>query len=234
MLSIAIYSDIPADSAELRSIIQDFLIESKTMAKVSFFQEEDAFITVPDSYDIYIMDMDAQTNVIELGERMMSIDEGGYFIYTSSNPEEACKAAKIQAHYFVTKPFESAEIHKILTKIKKKVKEDSIIIKTPLGERRVRVNNVNYINIIKRCLCYHLKDGTMFDGQTLRSSFEKSIYPLQEHEAFLFLAPSLLINLSEIKIVDTDHLIFENDEMLYFPKKSYDIVRERWINYNKI
>ena len=26
------------------------------------------------------------------------------------------------------------------------------------------LNNLNCINIVKRCLCYHLADGTMFDG----------------------------------------------------------------------
>lgn len=234
MLSIAIYSDQAEDVTELRSIIQDFLIEAKTMAKVAVFKEEDLFITVPDSFDIYIMDMDSAHDVLALGSRMMGIDEGSYFIYTSRNPEVAYKAAKIHAHYFIAKPYDTEEIVSILNKIKKKVKEDSIIIKTPLGERRVRVNNVNYINIVKRCLCYHLKDGNMFDGQTLRSSFEKAIYPLQEHEAFLFLAPSLLINIGEIKIMDTDNLTFENDEVLYFPKKSYDIIRDAWMNYNKI
>ena len=59
---------------------------------------------------------------------------------------------------------------------------------------------LNYINIVKRCLSYHLKDGTMLDGQSLRVSFEKAIDPLQERPSFLFLAPSLLINLNEIKI----------------------------------
>jgi hypothetical protein len=51
---------------------------------------------------------------------------------------------------------------------------------------------------------------------------------------FLFLAPSLLINLSEIKIVNSDHIIFENDDIVYFPKKAYDLVREAWLNYNRI
>jgi hypothetical protein len=44
----------------------------------------------------------------------------------------------------------------------------------------------------------------MFDGQTLRSSFEKAIDPLQNHKAFAFLAPSLLINLGEIKIINKE------------------------------
>ena len=51
---------------------------------------------------------------------------------------------------------------------------------------------------------------------------------------FLFLAPSLLLNLSEIKEICEDHAIFENDEIVYFPKKSYDLVHESWLHYNRI
>ena len=74
----------------------------------------------------------------------------------------------------------------------------------------------------------------MFDGQTLRSSFEKAIAPLDKHKSFIFLPPSLLINLGEIKIIHKDHLIFENDDTLFFPMKQYDTIRNAWVNYNRI
>ena len=205
------------------------------MAKVSIFNNPEEFIIVPNRYDIYIMDVDSKENVFELGKQMMTIDTGSHFIYISSNESDAFKSSKVKADYFLLKPLDKEETSEILKDIKKRIQEDSIIIKIASGERRVRVNHLNYINIVKRCLCYHLKDGTMFDGQTLRTSFEKAISPLQYHKSkmFLFLAPSLLINVGEIKIINGDNIIFENDDILYFPKKAYDIVREAWINYNK-
>lgn len=235
MLSIAIYSELKDDVEQIRSMIQDFLIESKIVAKVSVFDDEYKFITVPDSYDIYIMDMDSKSDVIELGKKMMDIDNNGHFIYIGSDTSKAYLAAKIHADYFIAKPIDNQELVDILTEIKQDVQDDTIVIKISGGERRVRANTLNYINIVKRCLCYHMTDGNMFDGQTLRSSFEKAIDPLQHNKAksFLFLPPSLLINIGEVKIVNTDHIIFENDEVLYIPKKSYDTVREAWINYNR-
>lgn len=234
MLSIAIYSNNETTTTDLKFLIQDFLIETKTMAKVSAFQKGEDVIEFPAKYDIYLIDMDTDEDSLSLGSQLMNIDDNGYFVLFSQEPANAYRATKIHAHYFLDKPFNKEEVFKVLTKIRKRVREDSIIIKTPLGERRVRVHNVNYINIVKRCLCYHLQDGTMFDGQTLRSSFEKAIGPLQEHESFVFVSPSLLINLSEIKIMDADHLIFENDDVLFFPKKAYDLIHDRWVNYAKI
>ena len=74
----------------------------------------------------------------------------------------------------------------------------------------------------------------MLDGQSLRTSFKKAINPLQDNPNFLFLPPSLLINLNEIKIINNDNITFENDEVIYFPKKSHDFIYEKWKTYNRI
>ena len=204
------------------------------MAKISCFSTPEEVMMIPNRYDVYFMDMDSTNDATVLGKNRRLIDEGGQFVYMSINPNVAHIAAKVRSDYFITKPFDKEEIAEILNEIKKEIKEDSIIIKIPSGERRVRINNLNYINIVRRCLCYHLKDGAMFDGQTLRSSFEKAIDPLHKHKSFIFLAPSLLINLGEIKIINKDNIVFENDDVLYFPMKQYDNLRTAWINYNRI
>lgn len=204
------------------------------MAKLSHFQKGTDMILVPTKYDIYIMDMDSAEDTIALGKTLMDINASSRFIYISKDTTKAYSVFKLHADYFLEKPIDVQEFIFILTRIKQKIQEDNIIIKIPTGERRIRAHNLNYINIVKRYLCYHLKDGAMFSGQILRTSFGKAIYPLQNSKMFLFLAPSLLINLSEIKIVNTDHIIFENDDIVYFPKKAYNIVREAWLNYNRI
>lgn len=235
MLSIAIYSNNKSIITRLKSIIQDFLIEIKAMSKVSVFSDPEEFITAHKSYDIYIMDMDSKDDTIELGKKIMKIDEGSYFIYLGKDMNDIRKALKLHINYYLLKPIETEDLLHILKIIKRKIQDDTIVIQIPTGDRKVRANNLNYINIVKRCLCYHLKDGTMFDGQTLRSSFEKAISPLQFHKSksFLFLPPSLLINIGEVKIVNGDHVIFENDDILYFPKKAHNTVREAWTNYNR-
>ena len=204
------------------------------MAKISFFKKGEDVVMIHNRYDVYFIDMDTDEDSVVLGEQLRKGDRGTQFIYMSINPNQAQRAAKARCDYFITKPFDKVELIEILNEIKEDVKQDSIIIKIPSGERRVRVNELNYINIVRRCLCYHLKDGAMFDGQTLRSSFEKAISPLDQHKSFIFLPPSLLINLSEIKSLHKDHLIFENDDTLFFPMKSHDTIREAWATYNRI
>ena len=234
MLSIAIYDDNKESVLKIKDAIQDYLIETHTLAKVSCFNKAEEFLITPGSYDIYIMDIDSSEDINALKARMGEIDSGSYFIFMGTDPTLACSAYKVDAESYLLKPVDKAQIFKVLSKIKQKVKDEVIIVKTGDGDRRVKIPQVNYINIVKWCLCYHLKDGNVFDGQTLRTSFEKAITPLDSHPSFYFIPPSLLINLGEIKIIDTNHIIFENDSVLYFPKKSYDAIYTRWKEYNKI
>lgn len=234
MFSIAIYSDVEKDVIQIKSFIEDFLIKQKIIAKVSLFNNEYKFLTAPSSFDIYIMDMDSKSDVIDLGLQMREIDCEGKTIYIGTDVSQAYLAAKARADYYLEKPLNKDEFLEVLKELKQHIQDDLIIIKTPRGERRVRANHLNYINIVKRCLCYHLADGTMFDGQTLRTSFEKAINPLQKHKAFLFISPSLLINIGAIKIVNKDNIVFENDEVLFFPMKQYENIRNTWINYSRI
>ena len=164
----------------------------------------------------------------------MNIENQSFFIYFSKNENNAYKCFKARADYFLKKPLSPDDIIEILADIRTKVKKDAVIIKTATGERRVFVNQLNYINIVRRCLCYHLSEGGTFDGQTLRGSFEKAITPLQEHPYLLFLQPSLLVNINNIKVLNNDNIIFDNDEQLFFPKKAYDQVVERWKKFHEL
>ena len=234
MLSIAIFDDNKTHLDSLCELIQDYVIESKLTVKLTTFDNAENFLTVPASYDIYIMDTDSTEDIIHLSLRMKEIDTESYFILIGEDPALAYPAYQVHADHYLLKPIQKHELKDILDIIRKEIKEDTVIIKTSCGERRVRTNMVNCINIVKRCLCYHLKDGNMLDGQSLRTSFEKTIGPLQHNPNFLFLPPSLLINLNEVKIIDNDNITFENDEVIYFPKKSRDLIYEKWKTYNRI
>lgn len=234
MVSIAIFSYEEMTQYIVRDKVQDWLIQSHTMAKVTLFKHLDDIITMPARYDIYILDMDAGPHVVEMSKMIRENDSNAFCIFISSVQLNAFTVSKIHDSYFVGKPIKKEEIFSLLDRLKKKIREDNIIIKTPLGERRVKVNMVNYIHIEKRCLCYHLKDGAIFDGQTLRESFEKAIGPLKDHPMFMFIAPSLLINVNEISELHGDRLLFDNGEVMYFPKKAFAAIQEKWKIYNKI
>ena len=103
-----------------------------------------------------------------------------------------------------------------------------IIISVSEGDKRISLDKLNYMGIEQRSLCYHLTIGNMKARCILRTSFIKAIEPYLRHENLLFIKPSLLINLDNIDILDKEKIIFTNGETLYFPKRHYEEIYERW------
>jgi hypothetical protein len=91
------------------------------------------------------------------------------------------------------------------------------------------LNKVLYADIQKRNLCCHLENEVL-NSKTLKTSFKNYIGTLVYHPDFVFIPPSLIINLNQIKIMNKDNLTFKNGEVLYFPKKGYEEINRRWKN----
>lgn len=164
MLSIAIYTEHNEHADELKSIIQEFLIEIHAVAKVSYFNDPTALMTAPGSYCIYLLDLDSQLDILDLGRTMKEINPSAQYVYISQDETKARAAIKNKANYFLVKPIDKQELIQALIEMRQIIQQDSIVIKISTGERRLRISQLNYINIVKRCLCYHLTDGNVFDG----------------------------------------------------------------------
>ena len=130
MLRIAIYSKDAESLANVKSIVQDFLIELKFIAKVSKFIEKENIIEAPE-YDIYIIDMDEYpSEALTIWHDIRNVYQDARFIYLSEDSGMAYSVAKAKFEYFSTKPLEKEDLFDILRKIKRKILNDSVIIVT--------------------------------------------------------------------------------------------------------
>lgn len=234
MFSIAIYTQRECTTQNFKDLIQTYFADKQISGRYQTFNNTDNFLTVPNRFDLYIMDLeDNKEEVIKLTEQMKQIDTFGHFIYIDSNHESICESLIAEVDCFLLKPVTQNKFFPLLDKLRKNIKVDTIVISTPEGDRKIRTSDLNYINIEDRCLCYHLKNGIFYDGRSLRGSFEKAVNPLHLHESLIFIAPSLLINLENIEVLNTDHLYFTGEnQKLYFPKRHYNAIEARWHKHN--
>lgn len=145
-------------------------------------------------------------------------------VICDANVERAKGIETLINEYLKTQDDAPASI-KIVTKTRSKI----MLVPTAAGEELIYIRNLNYINIEERSLCYHLTDGILKASHVLRNSFEKSIRQYLHNDNLMFIKPSLLINLANIKSMDKDKLTFRNGEVLYYPKKYYEDIRTRWV-----
>ena len=103
-----------------------------------------------------------------------------------------------------------------------------LIIPTIEGDKRISLDYLNYIDIEQRSLCYHLLDENFKARHVLRTSFQRAVEGLLGNNNLLFLRPSLLVNVENIEFLNKDHMVFINGDVLYFPKKNYLEIYEKW------
>ena len=134
--------------------------------------------------------------------------------------------------YLILSPVEEESLIKVFENLKLRIKRIAIIAKLAHQEdKRIYVKDLNYINITKRNLRYHLADGREYDSQTLRQSFSKEISPLLIKPELYFIQPSLLVNMTNIETLWDDHMQFENGDIIYYPKTAYEKLKAAWKEY---
>lgn len=155
----------------------------------------------------------------------------GIFVFFGNDISKLILNNNATNNYFIKKPINLDELDKVLTHVYQKVQNNLIILKTQEGNRRAYVSNLNYVDIVKRQIYYHMTNKTIYKSNTMTTSFQKAITPLDKHSKLLFLAPSLLINIVNIEVIDTNNIIFSNGEQLYVSSPQRKIIQERWEEY---
>lgn len=155
------------------------------------------------------------------------------FIFSTSDIKDIIEIVQVHPEqYLLLSPIEQDSLSKVFENIKAKIKRNAVVVKLAHAEdRRIKLQDLNYIDIVGRNIRYHLSDGREFDGQTLRQSFSKEIEYLLIKPELYFIQPSLIINLTNIETLFADHAKFDNGDVVYFPKAAYERLKETWKNY---
>lgn len=131
--------------------------------------------------------------------------------------------------YMISFPIQQEQLNILLNRIYNRIKEENIFI--PIankGEVKINIEIINYIDIFKRSLNYHLIAAEPIIGKTMRSSFAVEVEPYLIHEEFCFIKPSIIINVCNIKELYPEYIVFQSGEKLYYPKTAYKNLYTKW------
>ena len=230
MIKVTIYEHYIENVGDIRGYLRKFANSSNVIIKENvFFKVEDM---IEMSADVCLLDYKA---FLENGDILLKWkDENNIkFIFITSDIKDIIDI--MQNHpeqYLILSPVEEESLIKVFENLKLRIKRIAIIAKLAHQEdKRIYVKDLNYINITKRNLRYHLADGREYDSQTLRQSFSKEISPLLIKPELYFIQPSLLVNMTNIETLWDDHMQFENGDIVYYPKTAYDKLKAAWKEY---
>lgn len=222
------------DNALQLSMIEDIVIryceENRIDAEIKSFESGLKLLEYAmgsGSFDVYILDMIMpDMDGMEVARKLRNKGDMGHIIFLTSSTEYAIEAYDVAALYYLVKPIDTDKIYMALDRAKitkqnqsqTKVEGDFFEIIGKDQKMRIRIEDILFVDIISRRLCFHMVDGQNYESVMLRTKFCDGVSELSSYQDFV-VDGKVLVNKRHIKNITTSEIEFSNG-VKYRPSKN--------------
>lgn len=186
-------------------------------------------------YDIYVLDVIMpELNGVQLAERLRMKKDNGIIIFLTTSKEYAVDSYMVDAFHYLLKPIKKEYLYDALKKAAEKLlkrRTKAISVKKKCDTKLVSFDEIYYVELVRKCLCFHVVNGENVTSTSQRISFMEAIAPLFTDERFAPCGASFAINLFYVKSVEKNMIVFSDGTRLSVPKNACVTLREKWFNY---
>lgn len=186
-------------------------------------------------FDVYILDILMHgMNGIELGSRLRQMGFDGKIIYLTSTLDFAYDAFKVKAYNYLLKPLKKDVFFAALDEAYHTLaerKSKAIIVRTKDSSIRISFDNIEYAELCKRTVVYHLVGGKVLETISIRTGFTEAVHALLQDSRFIRCGASMVANMHHITMVEKDGLLFRNQRKVYLPRKACSEIRSAWYDF---
>lgn len=240
MLYIAICDDEQNQLALTEALLREYHeLHPELDLRVGTFTSGAALLEhlrVNGSFDIYLLDvLMPDSNGIDLGLKIRAVDQGGYILYLTTSPDYAIDSYLTKASQYLLKPVKKDLLFRALDEAIQNWQREHqtfVTIKTRKGLQRLSIREVVYGELVGHCVQYHLVDGTVLEGMSVRTSFREAVSAFLEHERFILCATSFFVNLSFVDMIEAAGLKLVNGGVVPLSRPMRTEVTNRWLDYH--
>ena len=229
MIRIALCDDVSVQLSMVDDIIRGYFQTNEIDVETKLFSRGEQLLEYVKNigpFDMYVLDMIMPgIKGIEVGQQLRKLGDSGKIIYLTATSGYAVESYEVNAFFYLLKPISVKTLYKVLDKaviqIGKPLSDTKKFeIKTREGKRIINYSDINYVDIVKRGLCYHMTDKTLLEGPMLRIPFAEAIKELTVCESYITGGTSLLVNSANIESADKTRITFKNGEELFPSRKA--------------
>ena len=177
--------------------------------------------------DIVILDICfREENGIATAQKLQQINRNVKIIFITAYIEYASEIFEAQPFYFLVKPVDKQKIAEVVRSAMEAVKNEdirSLIIQTRDGNKKVRVDDIWYVESIKRNIVVHEVDRQISLIKKL-DEVEKMLpdYFLRCHKSFL-------VNADKIKRMESREFVLLNDIRIPISRTRHSEIKNRFL-----
>ncbi|MEG1869658.1 MAG: LytTR family DNA-binding domain-containing protein [Oscillospiraceae bacterium] len=231
-MKIAICDDDKDELIFILSILDTYKQERKISMCCDAFGSATELLSVAKcgAYDLYILDVIMPAiNGMEVAQEIRSFDSDTGIVFLTSSPEFAVESYQYKAQDYLLKPAKAEHLYALLDTLFAKTRKptESIGVKTKSGMARILFDNLVYLEVIGRCLYFHLSDGSVREAIAPLADFESILLARGE---FVQIHRSYIVNLLQTSELTINELTTLTGEKLPVSRHNYPKVREAYVS----
>ena len=239
MLTIALCDDEVEYLSATKNMLDHYIAARPSLSvKASAFSSAIEFMNrVEDvgGFDICVLDIIMpQKNGIEAGLDLRRLGCDGAIIYLTSSPDYAVDSYLARAANYILKPVSESSFFKALDQAADQVirtKTAGVTIRSRENDARVLFDDMVYMELVKRTVCYHLRGGQQLFSVTVSGSFQEAIAPVLLDHRFALCGSSCAVNLFFVAAVGRTELTLKDGKKVPLPRQCAGLVKKQWVNY---
>jgi len=236
-VKIAICDDNESELEKISDAVQEFVKVSKADKDITvkdFLKGSDLlnYLNWIDDFDLLILDVIMPgLSGVELAKEIRATNKNCKIIFLTSSPEFAVVSYKLDAFYYLLKPFVKHELISLLEKALVLIKDEttkSILIKEKSALRCINLNALEYVESIKHTLNFHLSGGEVAVCYAKMDEFENNIL---SDIRFIRCHQSFIVNMNGILKITDKYIILVDKTEIPISRTLYPAVKQFYINY---
>lgn len=239
--SIAIIDPVARQRNEMMTLVDRYLKDRGLAARLECFRSGNDLlraVQLAGAFDVYIIEPKMpDMNGISLVRELRAGSNDGRIIYYSDDDAFAARAFDVKAAAYMIRPVSAEKLERVLDDVIITIKSveigDSIELKVKNGRVEVPVDDIGYVNIVNRALCFHMEDGLTVKTLTLRIPFKDAVADLLSDPDFVLAGSSLMINMAHIASIKDRSVRMDNGEFINPPRRTISGLKKSWSLYRE-
>lgn len=202
MLEVLLVEDDDKDAALLEGYLSRYAREAGLEIRAERMTQAISLLeNYKARYSVIFMDIELPLmNGMEAARRLRKLDDSVILIFITNMAQFACEGYGVDALDFVVKPVSYADFSMKFSRAVRRIDaavESEYTIHVPGGMRRVRLQEIRYVEVDRHFVRYHL-EGEVVESRDTLAAVEERLRPAH----FLRCAKSFLVNPRYITRVD--------------------------------
>lgn len=233
-MKIAICDDDRNELFRILSILADYQLERNMEFSYKPFESsvELSAEASHEQYDIYLLDIVMPgLDGMELAREIRSHDKAADIIFLTSSSEFAVESYQVKASNYLMKPLQKDRVFEALDDIMRTRIEDRdscIVLRSNIGVHKVRLSEIVYVEALNRKVIYYLKNNSQI---TCAEKFAAVCNLLLQHQEFLLVHRSFVVNMNYIRSIDATDMCLTNDSCIPLAQRRVPEIKRLYLAF---